>query len=144
MSAERAPSADLGISKVRRLAVWILAAQVAATLSIALVAYLVVGPDAAASALAGGGIGVVANFFMALQSLRPAASAGQALGRMMLGQGAKVFMTLAGFLVLARTPDVVWAAAIVGYMATIVVFWLVPVLAARRLPPRSLGSAGGS
>jgi F0F1-type ATP synthase assembly protein I len=144
VTAERAPLADHGISNVRRLAARILGMQVAATLSIALVAYFASGSAAAASALAGGGIGVVANFFMAMQSLRPAASAGQALGRMMLGQGAKVFMTLAGFLALARTPDVVWVLAIVSYLATIVVFWLVPVMTARRLPPRSLGSAGGS
>jgi F0F1-type ATP synthase assembly protein I len=143
VSAAPVPSADVGISKVRRLAVWILAAQVATTAVVALAAYAVAGPNASASALAGGGIGFVANLFMAMQALRPAASAGEALGRMLLGQGAKVFMTIAGFLILARTPDVVWLAAILAYIATLVAFWLVPVLSARRLPPRSRGSAIG-
>lgn len=139
---DAAPTADGSISKVRRLATRILLAQAAVTLGIALVAYLAASGDAAASALAGGGIGIVANLVMTVQSLRPAASAGQALGRMMLGQLVKLVVALGGFLMLARTPGVVWGAAIVGFIATIIVFWAVPVWTARRLPPRSMGPAG--
>ncbi len=140
MSAERAASdADEEVGRVRRLAVRIIAAQLVAAIVTALVAWLVRDSNAAASALAGGGIGVVANLLMTLQALRPASGPGQALTRMMLGQFAKIAITIAGFLVLARTPNVAWLAAIVAYMVTLVVFWLVPLISRVRLPPRSLG-----
>lgn len=138
MSAEHAATdADREVGRVRRLAVRILAAQVAAAVVIALVAWLARDANAGTSALAGGGIGVVANLLMTLQALRPASGPGQALTRMMLGQFAKIAITIAGFITLARTPNVAWLAAIVAYMATLVVFWLVPVLSAPRLPSRS-------
>ncbi len=140
MSAARDPHADQAISTVRRLGLRILAAQAAATLGIAAIAALVSGAAAAASALAGGSIGVVANLFMTFQSLRAARNAGQALARMLLGQLVKVAMTVMGFVALAQSRDVAWLAAILAYIATLIVFWLVPALGSRRLPPRSTGS----
>ncbi|MBK6597032.1 MAG: ATP synthase subunit I [Proteobacteria bacterium] len=139
MSAVRDPHADQAISTVRRLAVRILAAQVVVTLAVALVAYVASGASAAASALAGGSIGVVANLFMTFQSLRRARGAAQALGRMLIGQFVKVALTLMGFVALAQSRDVVWIAAIAAYIATLLAFWVIPALGSRRLPPRSVG-----
>jgi F0F1-type ATP synthase assembly protein I len=139
VSPQSAPEADREIGNVRRLAARILLVQVAVTVSLALLAQMAYGTEHALSALSGGGIGIVANLYMTFASLRPAAAAGQVLGRMMIGQLVKVALTVAGFLVLARTPGVKWAAAILAFIATVVVFWAVPMWSARRLPPRSLG-----
>ena len=128
------------VGAVRQLAFRILRAQVATTLGMTLAALLLNGASAAASALAGGSIGVVANLFMTFQSLRRAVSAAQALGRMLFGQFVKVVMTVAGFVALAQARDVVWSEAIAAYIATLLAFWVVPALGSRRLPPRSRGS----
>jgi F0F1-type ATP synthase assembly protein I len=59
------------------------------------------------------------------------------LGRLLAGQFVKVLLTVGMLLAVAQRKDVVWPAVFAGYVATLVVFWVVPVLAAPRLPPRS-------
>ncbi|MCC6173203.1 MAG: hypothetical protein IT481_14370, partial [Gammaproteobacteria bacterium] len=49
----------------------------------------------------------------------------------------KVALTVLLFVAVARRGDAVWPAVIVGYVATLVVFWALPAIAAPKLPPRS-------
>ena len=92
-----------------------------------------------ASALAGGSIGCIANLYMTLTALRPGGGAGLVLGRVLLGQLVKVALTVAMFIAVARTGKAAWPPVIATYVATLVVFWVVPAMAGPRLPPRSRG-----
>lgn len=130
MSAPRDPH-------ILRLAQRILAWQSVATLGIAACCAAAFGRAAAVSALAGGSIGVVANLYMTIAALRVVGDPGLALGRLYVGQFVKVLLTVAMFYAVARQAWVVWPALIGSYIATLVVFWLVPALGSRRLPPRS-------
>ncbi|MFZ9708090.1 MAG: ATP synthase subunit I [Steroidobacteraceae bacterium] len=121
----------------RQLAGRILLWQAGTTAVLALLAALLAGRDGGASALAGGLIGLLANLYMTFAALRPARSAPLALGRLLTGQFVKVALTVGLFLAVAQQQGVVWPALIAGYLATLVVFWVVPVLAAPRPPPRS-------
>ncbi|MGC4027281.1 MAG: ATP synthase subunit I [Steroidobacteraceae bacterium] len=116
---------------LRRLAVRILLAQAAVTIAIAAISFFGWGARSGVSALAGGVTGLLANVFMTLSALRPTASAGGALGRLLLGQIMKVAVTVVLFVVAARTGKVHWPAMLVAYAATLVVFWFVPVLDTR-------------
>jgi ATP synthase protein I len=115
----------------RTLAVRILLWQAVVTAVIALVCFAGWGAQTGISALAGGGIGVLANLFMTLTALRPSGSAAGALGRVLLGQLMKVLVTVVLFVLMAQTGQVVWPAMLVAFVAPLVVFWFVPVLAAR-------------
>ncbi|MDR2215519.1 MAG: ATP synthase subunit I [Nevskiaceae bacterium] len=115
----------------RTLAARILLWQAAVTAVIALICYIGWGARPGLSALAGGGIGVLANLFMTLTALRPSSSAAGALGRLLLGQFMKVAVTVVLFVLVARTGKVVWPALLVAFIAPLVVFWFVPALAAR-------------
>lgn len=121
----------------KRLAARILLVQAVATFAIAASSYIVWGARHGGSALAGGAIGVIANLYMTFAALRPGGSAGRVLGRLVLGQAIKVFITVAGFVIVARSGAVSWPPLLAAYIVTLVVFWVVPALAAPRLPPRS-------
>jgi F0F1-type ATP synthase assembly protein I len=116
---------------IRKLSQRILLTQAAVTVLIAAIGYMGWGERAGHSALAGGVTGLLANVFMTLSALRPTASAGGALGRLMFGQFMKVAVTVAVFVVAARTGKVVWPAMLVAYAATLVVFWFVPAFESR-------------
>jgi F0F1-type ATP synthase assembly protein I len=115
----------------RRLAARILFWQAAVAAALALIGFVGWGARTGLSALAGGGIGVLANLFMTLTALRPSASAAGALGRLLLGQLMKVVVTAVLFVFAAQTGKVVWPAMLVAFVATIAVFWFVPVLTTR-------------
>jgi F0F1-type ATP synthase assembly protein I len=123
--------------QMRRLAARILLWQALVTVAFAALAAAIASKASGVSALTGGLIGLIANLYMTLAALRPARTAGFALGRLLAGQFVKVLLTVGMFLAVAQRKDVVWPAVFVGYVATLVVFWVVPVLAAPRLPPRS-------
>ena len=108
------------------LAVRILQWQTGVALAAAAVAALGWGRRAGLSALAGGAIGLIANLCMTLRSLRPTDSAGGALGRVLMGQMVKVAITVGLFVAAARVSGLVWPAMLIGYVATLVVFWWVP------------------
>ena len=123
--------------QMRRLAGRILLWQALVTVALAALVAAFAGKASGVSALTGGLIGLIANLYMTLAALRPARTAGFALGRLLAGQFVKVLLTVGMFLAVAQRKDVVWPAVFAGYVATLVVFWVVPVLAAPRLPPRS-------
>ena len=123
--------------QMRRLAGRILLWQGVVTVALGALVAVVVGRDGGLSALSGGLIGLIGNLYMTLAALRPARTAGFALGRLLAGQVVKVLLTVGMFLAVAQHGKAVWPAVFAGYVATLVVFWVVPVLAAPRLPPRS-------
>jgi len=123
--------------QMRRLAGRILLWQALVSGALAALVAVMAGKASGVSALTGGLIGLIANLYMTLAALRPARTAGFALGRLLAGQFVKVLLTVGMFLAVAQRKDVVWPAVFAGYVATLVVFWAVPVLAAPRLPPRS-------
>jgi F0F1-type ATP synthase assembly protein I len=121
-----------------RLARRILTWQALTSAGLASVGAAVFGTRAGLWVLAGGAIGTVANLYMTFAALRSVGgNAGLALRRLFTGQFVKVGLTVLLFVVVARRGDAVWPAVIVGYVATLVVFWALPALAAPRLPPRS-------
>lgn len=118
----------------RRLAARILLAQAAATIILGALCWCAWGARYGASALSGGAIGLVANVFMTLTALRPVRSAGGALGRLFIGQVAKVGLTVALFVIAARTGKVAWPPFLVAYVVTLLAFWVVPVISAPSAP----------
>ena len=123
-----------------RLARRILTWQVLTTVGLALAGAAVFGLRAGLWVMAGGAIGTIANLYMTLAALRSVGgNAGLALRRLFTGQFVKVGLTVLLFVVVARRGDAIWPAVIVGYVATLVVFWMVPAMAGSRLPPRSRG-----
>lgn len=123
--------------QTRRLAARILLWQAVATLVMGAAAATMAGRSSGMSAVIGGLIGLIANLYMTAAVLRPARSARFAFGRLLAGQFVKVLLTVGMFLAVAQRDDMVWPAVFAGYVATLMVFWLVPALAAPRLPPRS-------
>ena len=122
----------------QRLARRILTWQALTTVVLALLGGLLFGLRAGAWVLAGGAIGTVANLYMTFAALRGVGgNAGHALRRLITGQFVKVGLTVLLFVVVARRGDAIWPAVIVGYIATVVVFWALPAMAAPKLPPRS-------
>ena len=116
----------------RRLALRIALVQLAVTVSIAAACALAWSGPHAASALAGGLIGIGGNVPMAVALLRTGGSPSNVLKRMILGQLAKVGLTVALLLVAARMPWMRWPPLLVAYAATFLVFWWVPAAASRR------------
>jgi len=123
--------------QMRRLAGRILLWQALVTVALAALVAAFAGKASGVSALTGGLIGFITNLYMTLAALRPARTARSALGWLLAGQFVKVLLTVGMFLAVAQRKDVVWPAVFAGYVATLVVFWVLPVLAAPRLPPRS-------
>ena len=121
-----------------RLARRILTAQALTSVVLALLGGALFGVRTGLWVLAGGAIGTVANLYMTLAALRSVGgNAGLALRRLFTGQFVKVGLTVLLFYAAARRGDVVWPALIVGYIATLIVFWALPAMAAPKLPPRS-------
>ncbi len=115
-------------AETRRIAARILITQAAMTILVAVLCLVIWGRTHALSALAGGLIGLVANAYMTLTALRSSASAAGALGRLLVGQFVKVALTVGLMLVVAQGRWANWPALIFAYMATLVVFWLVPTM----------------
>jgi ATP synthase protein I len=132
-------------SDIRPLASRILLVQTGAGAAVALVCLLVWGRYAWVSALAGAGTGVVANMYMTFKALQPARTPRRALGQLYLGQLVKVGLTVVLFMAAARIPHVSWPALLIAYLATLVVFWWVPLASAPRTRMGTrIGSGGAS
>jgi len=107
----------------RRVAVRILLLQASATIILAAACLGAWGPRHAASLLAGGAIGLAANAVMTAFALRDTRTAGGALARLVIGEFLKVGLTVALFVIAARTGKVAWPPFLVGYVATLLAFW---------------------
>lgn len=115
----------------RRIAVRILRAQLIVMTALAVICYALFGRQQGLSALAGGAIALIANATMTATALRTPQSPGGALGRLLFGQMMKVALTVALFVVAARSGKAHWPALLFTYVATLAVFWFVPLRAAR-------------
>jgi F0F1-type ATP synthase assembly protein I len=127
----------------RRVAARILLLQASVTIGLAAACYGALGRRHAASLLAGGAIGLVANAVMTVFALRETRTAGGALVRLVVGQFVKVGLTVALFVIAARTGKVAWPPFLVGYVATLLAFWAAPLWWARRAGAAATGSVQG-
>ncbi len=132
-------------SDIRPLAYRILLVQTGAGATVALVCLLLWDRYACVSALAGAGIGVIANMYMTFRVLQPTGTPRRALGQLYMGQLVKVGLTVALLLLASRLPRVSWPALLLAYVATLLGFWWVPFASAPagRRGPR-VGSGGAS
>ena len=112
---------------IRRTAGRILIWQTGAVTAVAVICYALFGGRSGFSALAGGAIGLIANAYMTVTALRSARSPGGALGRLLFGQLVKVALTVTLFVIVARDGRAHWPSLLVAYIATLAVFWIVPV-----------------
>lgn len=102
--------------------------QAAVGVSLALVCGVPWGPYVGVSALVGAGIGLTANFYMLRKALVPERTASAALRRLIVGETVKVVVTIGLFMAASHLPHVVWPALLGTYVATLVVFWMMPVM----------------
>ena len=116
----------------RRVAARILLLQATATLVLSAIAWGAWDERHGASALAGGAIGLVANMVMTFVALRDTRTAGGALARLVVGQFAKVAVTVALLVIVARSGKVAWLPFLAAYFMTLLAFWVAPFIAARR------------
>ncbi len=116
----------------------------------ALVAWAFWDRNIAISVLAGALIGVIANLYMTLQGLRPASTARRALGRLYFGQFVKMVVSVVLLVVAANElprmvkepTQLVVPPLLIGFIATLVVVWVIPFASAARM--RRRGSKSGS
>ena len=117
----------------RRLAFSVVLGQAAVTAAVALASWVVSGMPAAISALAGGGVSVVASLAMALLGFRRSSGtdAYKALSAFFVGEAAKIATVIVLFTVVLRTLKVSPLAMFAGFLSTFVVYWV----ALARVPP---------
>jgi ATP synthase protein I len=126
----------LELPQARRLAMSVVLGQVAVTVVAAIVCFAVFGRIAGISALVGGGISTVASAMLALIAFgSPAGAGAQRVARAFyVGEGVKLVVTVALFVVVFLTMKVSFAALFGAYIATLFVYW---IALANSLPPLS-------
>jgi len=110
--------------------------QVVVTVVAAAICFAVWGRVAGISALAGGGISVLASAALALIGFSsPAGSDPERVARSFyVGEGVKLAVTVASFVVVFLTMKVSFPALFGAYIATLFVYW---IALANALPPLS-------
>ena len=106
---------------------WILSRQVALTIVLAIAAVTVFNVNAAASVMAGGSIGIVANLGYVLRAMRMSSDNNpvKAYQAQAAGEGFKFLLTLVGFaLVFLGYKDVAALPLFLGYASTFVIYWV--------------------
>jgi ATP synthase protein I len=128
----------IDLALARRLALSVVLGQAGVTVICALLAGLIAGPQAALSALLGGGISTTASLAMALLGFggRLAADPQRAVRAFFVGETAKIALMIVLFVLVLKTMKVVPLAMLGTYVATFFVNW---VALANALPP--LGGA---
>jgi ATP synthase protein I len=124
----------LELPQARRLVANVVVAQVVVTVVAAGIAFAVSGITAALSALIGGGISAAASLVLAWLGFRNAAgaSAEQIMRSFYVGEGSKLALTVALFVVVLKTMTVSYLALFGTYIATLFVYW---IALANALPP---------
>ena len=124
----------LELPQARRLAGSVVLGQVVITAVAAAICFAIWGRLAGLSALAGGGISVVASGVLALIGFSaPAGAAAETIARKFyVGEAAKLGVTVALFVVVFVTMKVSYAALFGSYIATLFVYW---IALANALPP---------
>jgi ATP synthase protein I len=128
----------IDLALARRLALSVVLGQAGVTVIAALLAALIAGPQAALSALLGGGISTAASLAMALLGFAggTAADPQRAVRAFFVGETAKIALMIVLFVMVLKTMKVVPLALLGTYVATFFVHW---VALANALPP--LGGA---
>jgi ATP synthase protein I len=131
----------IDLRSARRLVFGLVLGQAGVTLVVALVCYVIAGPNGALSALLGGGISTLASLVMALLSFGSGtgADAQRAVRAFYVGESFKVILVVALFVVVLKSMKVSPGAMFAAYVATFFVYWIalanaLPPLGGRRLP----------
>jgi ATP synthase protein I len=126
----------LELPQARRLAASVVLGQVVVTVVAAAICFAVWGRIAGLSALAGGGISVIASAALALIGFAaPAGAAAERVARAFyLGEATKLALTVVSFVIVFVTMKVSFAALFGAYIATLFVYW---IALANALPPLS-------
>lgn len=124
----------LELPQARRLAGSVVLGQVVVTVVAAILCFAVWGRTPGLSALVGGGISVVASGVLALIGFSsPAGAAPETVARKFyIGEGTKLAVTVALFVVVILTLKVSFPALFGAYIATLFVYW---IALANALPP---------
>ena len=124
----------LELPQARRLAGSVVLGQVVVTLVAAAICFAVWGRVAGLSALAGGGISAAASAVLALFAFgSPAGAGAERVARAFyVGEGLKLAVTVALFVVVFLTLKVAFAPLFGAYIATLFVYW---IALANALPP---------
>ena len=117
--------------------------QVVVTVVAAAICFAVWGRVAGFSALAGGGISVLASAALAVIGFSsPAGASPERIARSFyVGEGVKLAVTVTLFVVVFLTMKVSFAALFGAYIATLFVYW---IALANALPPLSGAGAAGA
>jgi ATP synthase protein I len=115
----------IDLPRARRLAFGVVMGQAGVTLVAALVACGIAGRQAGISALLGGGIATVGSMAMAILVFAgAAANAERIVAAFYLGEGVKLALVVALFVVVLRTVRVVPLAMLASFAATYLVYWI--------------------
>ena len=133
----------LELPQARRLAMSVVLGQVVVTVVAAAICFAVWGRVAGFSALAGGGISVLASAALAVIGFSsPAGASPERIARSFyVGEGVKLAVTVALFVVVFLTIKVSFPALFGAYIATLFVYW---IALANALPPLSGAGAAGA
>jgi ATP synthase protein I len=128
----------IDLPHARRLAFGVVLGQAGVTVVAALAAWGIAGPQAAGSALLGGGIATVGSVAMAaLVFAGAAADARRIVAAFYTGEAVKLAVVVVLFVVVLRTVRVAPLALLAGFAATYLVYWIalvgaLPAMGARR------------
>lgn len=124
----------LELPQARRLAMSVVLGQVAVTVVVAIICFAVWGRIPGLSALVGGGISAVASAALVFIGFgSPAGAPAERVARSFyVGEGVKLAVTVALFVVAFVTLKVSFAALFGAYIATLFVYW---IALANALPP---------
>ena len=124
----------LELPQARRLAASVVLGQIVVTVVAAAICFAVWGRTAGLSALVGGGISAIASAVLAVIGFAsPAGSDPERVARAFyVGEGTKLAVTVALFVVVFVTMKVSFPALFGAYIATLFVYW---IALANALPP---------
>jgi ATP synthase protein I len=115
----------IDLPRARRLAFGVVLGQAGVTLVAALTAWGIAGREAGTSALLGGGIATVGSMAMAILVFGSAAANAQRIvAAFYVGEGVKLALVVALFVVVLRTVRVAPLASIASFAATYLVYWI--------------------
>ncbi len=133
----------MDLPAARRLAVSVVAGQALLTAIIAGACALAFGPLAGKSAALGGGINVLAGLAMVLFAFgrRAGTDPARIARSFFVGEGVKLAVMVAAFVVVLTTMKVSMGALFATYVATFFVYW---IALANALPPLAGTQRGGT
>lgn len=105
--------------------------QLAVTIAVALTMYVLAGLETAYSALTGGLISVIANFYFAIQMFAGARkSPRQLVTAFYVGEAVKILITIVLFVFAIKVMQVLFLPLFITYVITLLVYWfaLLPAL----------------